>query len=64
MTLEKGLYYTRFNKNYKEGLDISTKVKDKYKNYDYTLTGQSLGGKNAYDISNKLNLKSVTYDTP
>jgi hypothetical protein len=54
----------QYNKNYKEGLDISTKVKDKYKNYDYTLTGHSLGGKNAYDISNKLNLKSVTYDTP
>jgi hypothetical protein len=59
-----GLGFNRYNKNYKEGLDISTKVKDKYKDYDYTLTGQSLGSKNAYDISNKLNLKSVGYDTP
>jgi hypothetical protein len=59
-----GLGLNRYNKNYKEGYEISKKAKDKYTGYDYTLTGQSLGGKNAYDIGSKLGVKTVTYDTP
>ncbi|MEY2703550.1 MAG: hypothetical protein RLY43_2189 [Bacteroidota bacterium] len=59
-----GMGLNRYTKSYKQAYDSTLKAQNKYKGYDTTLTGHSLGAKRSLDIGNRLNLKTVAYDAP
>ena len=53
---------SRLGKRTKEVKSIVKKAKDKFKNFDHTLTGHSLGAKVSQNVSKSLGIPAVTFN--